>query len=234
MRMMEAEANFDDRVLLHTTDVIVVNKLAGEAMEGAGKGMTDLPALLAERFGGTFTAVHRLDVPVSGCALFARSPAALAFLSAAFAGRKGGVTKTYWAVTEEPAFPLAEHGELVHWIRPGANNRSLACPGPESGGKRAALRYRMAGRGERYLFLEIDLITGRHHQIRAQLAACGIHIKGDLKYGSRRSERTGGIRLHAHTIIFPDPAEPARPLYVSANPPAMDALWRAFATSVAG
>jgi 23S rRNA pseudouridine1911/1915/1917 synthase len=231
--MMETDVNFDRRVLLLTNDVIVVNKLAGEAMEGAGKGMTDLPALLAGRLGGTFTAAHRLDVPVTGCALFARSSAALAFLSAAFAAGKGAVTKTYWAVIEEPASPLAGHGELVHWIRSGANNRGVASPSPESGGKRAALRYRMAGRGERYLFLEIELITGRHHQIRAQLAACGLHIKGDLKYGARRSERSGGIRLHARALVFPDPAEPARFLRVNADPPVMDALWEAFAASAA-
>jgi len=89
------------------------------------------------------------------------------------------------------------------------------------------LRCRPAGRGERYLFLEIELITGRHHQIRAQLERLGLHIKGDLKYGARRSEPTGGIRLHARALSFPDPSDSDKRITVQADPPLRDNLWQA-------
>jgi 23S rRNA pseudouridine1911/1915/1917 synthase len=83
--------------------------------------------------------------------------------------------------------------------------------------------------GDNYLFLEIDLLTGRHHQIRAQFAALGLRVKGDLKYGARRSERGGGIRLHAAALSFPDPENSCLPITVRADPPVMDRLWEAFA-----
>jgi 23S rRNA pseudouridine1911/1915/1917 synthase len=227
-----------ERVLLMTGDLIAVNKIAGEVMEGAGEGMVDLPSALASIAGGAerrLAPIHRLDAPVSGCALFARTREAAALLSAAFAGRMrdgaAPVEKTYWAIVEEPenpAFP-AESGELVHWIEPGAGNRSVARRSKTPRSKRAVLRYRLIGRGERYLFLEIALLTGKHHQIRAQLAAEGVHIKGDLKYGARRSEKAGGIRLHARSLVFPDPACPSQSIRITADPPVMDALWRAFA-----
>ncbi|MDR0878381.1 MAG: RNA pseudouridine synthase, partial [Treponema sp.] len=174
------EHTIDESRIIYTSDeCIVVNKIPGEAVEGAVKGMAGLPQILGEQFGGTFTAVHRLDVPVSGCTLFARTPAALSFLNAAFAA--GRVQKYYWAIIEmsPQSLELAETGELIHWLETDRrHNKSAAFTGEAPGRKRAILRYRILGRGINYLFMEIELVSGRRHQIRAQLAARGLHIKG--------------------------------------------------------
>jgi 23S rRNA pseudouridine1911/1915/1917 synthase len=224
----------ESRIIYTSDQCAAVNKLPGEAVEGAGKGMIDLPSLLQRRFRsapGAFTAVTRLDVPVSGCALFARNAAALAFLNAAFANRQA--QKYYWAIVEKPDRYPQETGELVHWIeRDRRRNKSAAFDEAAPGRERAALRYRIAGAGTHYLFLEIELVTGRTHQIRAQLAALGLHVKGDLKYGARRSEKTGGIRLHARSLSFPAPPgspEAGGRILVTAAPPLRDRLWEDFA-----
>jgi 23S rRNA pseudouridine1911/1915/1917 synthase len=241
----ETDSGIEERVLFINDDIIVVNKRAGEAMEGAGRGMVDLPKLLGERYGtkkgadGDFvpTAVHRLDVPVSGCALFARTPKALAFLNNVFSRnvyQEGRAEKYYWAVVEKSkeAENLAETGELVHWIQTNKKkNKSNACDKKTAIRKEGILRYRIKGTGKNYIFIEIELVTGRHHQIRAQLAAMGLHIKGDLKYGAARSEKNGGIRLHARSLYFPDPSVPGMFVHVTADPPVMDRLWENFASS---
>jgi 23S rRNA pseudouridine1911/1915/1917 synthase len=241
-----------DRVLLRTGAFCVVNKLPGESSES--------PFVLED--GSAWIAAHRLDVPVSGCLLLAplsgsgpggstpvgsipvgKNPAgkSLGFFSAAFArppGEGALIEKRYWAVVENPpsAFTFNQPGEwteLSHWILTDTKrNKSIAYTEKKPGAKKALLRYRLAGRGDNYLFLEIDLLTGRHHQIRAQFAAEGLRIKGDLKYGARRSERGGGIRLHAAALAFPDPRNPAEQVRVSAPPPVSDALWEAFRASV--
>jgi len=216
-------------ILLDGGQWLVVNKRCGEAVEGAAAGMVSLPRFFLEQGEKETAAVHRLDVPVSGCVLFARSPRCAAFLSRAFA--EGRVEKRYWAVVEAPlpeAASLPEAGELVHWLAR-RGNKSVAYSAPGPGRQEARLRYRVGGwgRNKKYLFLEIELLTGRHHQIRAQLAARGLCVKGDLKYGARRSERGGGIRLHARALTFPTPEGPAA--HVVAPPPAPDALWDACA-----
>jgi 23S rRNA pseudouridine1911/1915/1917 synthase len=233
------------RVLYEDERCLVINKIAGEALEGAGKGVISLPGLLSERFSGKGAfpprAVHRLDVPVSGCALFARSAGALSFLSKAFVGAigadkgaddnagEGRVQKRYWAVLETPQTPVPDEGELVHWIEWNKRKNKSAAYSEEAPGRRKALlRYRIAGRGDRYLFMDIELLTGRRHQIRAQLEAVGLHIKGDLKYGAKRSEKGGGIRLHARGLGFPDPRGSPPPILVSAPPPFRDRLWEDF------
>jgi 23S rRNA pseudouridine1911/1915/1917 synthase len=230
------------RVLLRAGAFCVVNKLPGESSES--------PFVLED--GSSWTAAHRLDVPVSGCLLLAplsgggssgKNPGgkSLSFLSAAFArppGEGALVEKRYWAVAENPpsAFTFDQAGEwteLSHWILTDTKrNKSIAYAEKKPGAKKALLRYRLAGRGDNYLFLEIDLLTGRHHQIRAQLAKEGLRIKGDLKYGARRSERGGGIRLHAAALAFPDPENTGEQVRVSAFPPVSDALWEAFRASV--
>ncbi|WP_304224627.1 RluA family pseudouridine synthase [Gracilinema caldarium] len=233
-------------VLLYESDAcIVVNKRCGEAMEGASGSVLDLPALLAKTYGTACnrdgkpfapTAVHRLDVPVTGCALFARNPQALAFLNEVFA--QGLARKVYWAIVEKPensSIAISQQGELVHWIAVDSkHNKSYAHTEEAPDRKQAVLRYRLVGEGEHYLFMEIELITGRHHQIRAQLASVGLHIKGDLKYGSRRSEKNGGIRLHARSLAFPDPlsgeTNPAKRPYIQVVAPIIepDRLWQDF------
>ena len=238
----EMSSELASRILFCDESCVIVNKIAGEAVEGAGKGMADLPKLLAAELSAPNyppapagdalplpTAVHRLDVPVSGCAAFARTGAALRVLNAAFSGET--VKKNYWAIVEpsENIAESAEGVELIHWIQfDPRRNKSIAHNEPGPGRKKAVLRCRQAGRGERYLFLEIELITGRHHQIRAQLERLGLHIKGDLKYGARRSEPAGGIRLHARSLSFPHPANSDSVIIVQAEPPLRDNLWQAF------
>jgi 23S rRNA pseudouridine1911/1915/1917 synthase len=222
------------RILYQSEACVVVNKLAGEAIEGAGARMGNLPKEIAAALGanrGFPKAVHRLDVPVTGCALFALTKEALAFLNAAFAREEEPppVTKTYWAVIEKPASLPPKSDELIHWIETNSTrNKSYAHNKTGMGRKKAVLRYEIAGEGRDYLFVTVDLITGRHHQIRAQLAAAGLHVKGDLKYGAKRSEKSGGIRLHSRSFSFPDPLNKHEIISVTADPPVMDNLWRAF------
>ncbi|GBU28404.1 RNA pseudouridine synthase [Treponema sp. R8-4-B8] len=237
------------RILYQSAACVVVNKLIGEAVEGATENMIDLPkelalAISSEQFAVSseqltmsngvevIEAVHRLDVPVTGCALFAFTKAALSFLNAAFAGDSAlpcPVEKTYWAVIEKPSRPLPESGEFVHWIETvSGKNKSFAHKKDGPNRKKASMRYRVTGKGRNYLFVEVQLLSGRHHQIRAQFAAEGLHIKGDLKYGAKRSEKTGGIRLHARSLSFPDPLNRSEIIRVTANPPVMDNLWKEF------
>jgi 23S rRNA pseudouridine1911/1915/1917 synthase len=215
---------------------MVINKPPGESSE--------FPVVSSP---GKIFPVHRLDTPVSGCLLLARNPEAAAFLCNAFTRPDSGVEKRYWAIVEKPREEIRHEAELVHWlVENKKTNKVFAYTESSdrmssdrmSGGKlsrgapkKAVLRYRVAGQGDHYLFLEIDLITGRHHQIRAQLAALGLHIKGDLKYGARRSEKSGGIRLHAFSLAFPNPLAPDEIIRVTAPPPS-DALWAAFAEAL--
>jgi 23S rRNA pseudouridine1911/1915/1917 synthase len=214
-----------NRIVYQDENCMVVNKLPGEAAESfAGISPAAFPR-----------PVHRLDVPVSGCLLLARNSAALSLLSAAFAGEnRRGIEKKYWAVTEmpPPGGDLPESGELIHWVKNDQrNNKSTVFDEEGPGRKKAILQYRLMGRGQRYLFFEITLVTGRHHQIRAQFARMGLPVKGDLKYGARRSEKGGGIRLHAVSLRFPDPAHQERLIHVEAPPPVRDSLWDALCES---
>ncbi|MDR0316571.1 MAG: RNA pseudouridine synthase [Treponema sp.] len=249
------------RIIYLSAECLVVNKKIGEAVEGARNNIADLPQLLAAALPPAENApdilplpvaAHRLDVPVSGCVAFARTQSALGFLSAAFAKEYApvdvsamqsatlyGVEKKYWAIVETPqnnmpqGGPLPESGELIHWIQVDSKkNKSYAYTEPGPGRKKAMLRYRLAGTGRNYLFLEIQLLTGRHHQIRAQLEQIGLHVKGDLKYGARRSEKNGGIRLHARSLSFPDPADNSMRITICADPPLQDNLWLAFEDSI--
>jgi len=223
------------RILYQSAACVVVNKLKGEAVEGAHNGITDLPKELAVTLGANtelIEAVHRLDVPVTGCALFALNKQALSFLNSAFAGKEtlpSPIEKFYWAIIEKPNFNLNESGEFTHWIETNSSkNKSFAYNEGGPGRKKAVLRYRITGEGKNYLFIEVQLLSGRHHQIRAQFAAAGLHIKGDLKYGAKRSEKEGGIRLHARSLSFPDPLNQNENIRVTADPPEMDNLWEAF------
>ncbi|MCL2806256.1 MAG: RNA pseudouridine synthase [Treponema sp.] len=234
---MNTIINIKNRILFQNAACIIVNKLKGEAVEGARDGVADLRLGLKGLFDTeTVEAVHRLDVPVTGCALFALNQNALVFLNSAFAGKnKNSVEKHYWAVVEKPPFDLPESGEAVHWIETNPRkNKSFAYNESAPGRKKASLRYRVAGQGRNYLFLEVQLLSGRHHQIRAQFSAMGLYIKGDLKYGAKRSEKGGGIRLHARGLCFPDPLNPGEKVCVTADVPDADALWGGFFTIASG
>jgi 23S rRNA pseudouridine1911/1915/1917 synthase len=224
------------RILYQSTACVVVNKLKGEAVEGAKYvNMVDLSKELSVALGADtelIEAVHRLDVPVTGCVLFALTKPALSFLNKTFtegSEPSSTVKKIYWAVIEKPSRPLPESGELVHWIETvSGKNKSYAHNKESPARKKAILRYKLIGEGQNYLFVEARLLSGRHHQIRAQFAAEGLHIKGDLKYGAKRSEKGGGIRLHARELSFPNPLNRRKIICVTAEPPEMDALWREF------
>jgi 23S rRNA pseudouridine1911/1915/1917 synthase len=220
-----------NRILYQSTACVVVNKQKGEAVQGTKDGMDNLIKILKESLNADFVqAVHRIDVPVTGCTLFALTKPSLAFLGDVFAGKKGkAVEKRYWAIVEKPPSLPPQSGELVHWIEINPrSNKSFAYNEDGPGRKKASLYYRITGQGKNYLFVEVELLSGRHHQIRAQFAAAGLRIKGDVKYGAKRSEKDGGIRLHARFLSFPDPLDHGRKISVTAEPPQMDNLWEAF------
>ena len=167
--------------------------------------------------------LHRLDRPVSGVVIFAKTKTAAASLSAQFRDRT--VEKEYLAVVQNQ--PPAESGTLVHFLRKNAaKNITAALPDDQPGSERGELRYRLVGSSERYHLLHIQLITGRHHQIRAQLAAIGCPIKGDVKYGARRANRDRSIHLHAWKLGFEHPVTREREEVVAPVPE--EALWESF------
>ena len=223
--------SIQSRILFLNSVCVVINKLKGEAAQGAKEGIVNLPKELKTTLGRDFVqAVHRIDVPVTGCVLFASDKAALSFLYDAFAGKNNlSVEKIYWAIIEKPEKIIDTEGKLTHWIEINSKiNKSFAYKEEAPGRKKAVLGYKIIGQGDNYLFAEINLLSGRHHQIRAQLAAVGFFIKGDTKYGARRSEKTGGIRLHARLLSFPNPLNKSEKVSVTADPPEMDNLWKAF------
>jgi 23S rRNA pseudouridine1911/1915/1917 synthase len=168
--------------------------------------------------------VHRLDRPVTGVVLFARTGKALTRLTKMF--RDGEMQKTYWAIVRNK--PSGESDRLVHhMVRNVRQNKSYCNEAPRPGSREAALSYRIIAKSENYYLLEVDLETGRHHQIRAQLAHIGCPIKGDLKYGFARSNPDGGISLHAREIRFVHPVTRKETL-VTAGIPEGDRLWEAF------
>lgn len=198
-------------VLYEDNHLIAVNKRAGDIVQGDKTGDTPLSEKVAEYLrikyhkpGKAFVGViHRLDRPVSGVVVFAKTSKALARMNALFA-RKEEVTKRYHAIVEQA--PTPPQGALHHWLRKNAKqNKSYPTAPHAKGAKEALLEYRTLGIGDRYTLLEVTLLTGRHHQIRAQLSAAGAIIRGDLKYGARRSLPDGSISLHARRLTFVHP-----------------------------
>lgn len=168
--------------------------------------------------------VHRLDRPVSGLVVFAKTSKALSRLNNMF--RDGEVHKTYWAIVKNT--PPYDEGELVNWIvRNEKQNKSYAYDHEVKNSKKAILRYKLMGHTDRYSLLEIHLLTGRHHQIRCQLAKMGCPIKGDLKYGAQRSNPDGSISLLSHRVEFVHPV--SKETIVVEAPLPDDNLWKAIA-----
>ena len=168
--------------------------------------------------------VHRLDRPVSGLVVFARTSKALTRLNKMFA--EGEVHKTYWAIVKNT--PHEPEGTLIHWlVRNEKQNKSYAYDHERPNAKKAILKYRVIGHSANYSLLEVQLMTGRHHQIRCQLAAMGCPIKGDLKYGAPRSNPDGSISLLSRKVEFIHPVSKER-ITVEAPLPD-DPLWQAFA-----
>lgn len=222
-------------VVYEDNHIIVVNKTASEIVQADKTGDTPLSEsvkqYLKEKYqkpGNVFLGVtHRLDRPVSGLVIFAKTSKALTRLNDMF--RTGEVKKTYWAVVKHE--PKEPEGELTHFlVRNEKQNKSYAYDKEVPNSKKAILHYRLIGRSENYCLLEVDLKTGRHHQIRCQLAKMGCPIKGDLKYGSPRSNPDGSICLHARRVRFVHPV--SKELIELEAPLPEGNLWKGFNSSL--
>jgi 23S rRNA pseudouridine1911/1915/1917 synthase len=218
-------------VVYEDNHIIIVNKSASEIVQGDKTGDTPLSetvkAYLKEKYqkpGNVFIGVtHRLDRPVSGLVVFAKTSKALARLNEMF--RTSEVKKTYWAIVKQR--PPEMEGELVHYlVRNEKQNKSYAYDREVPNSKKAVLHYRVIGHSENYFLVEVDLKTGRHHQIRCQLAKMGCPIKGDLKYGAPRSNPDGSICLHSRRVCFIHPVSKER-IEVTAPVPEGN-LWNGF------
>ena len=227
----------EDRILYEDNHLVVVDKMCGELSQGDDTGDQTLAdavkAYLKRKYskpGNVYLGIpHRLDRPTSGVVVYARTEKALVRLNEAF--RTDDVSKTYWAIVDR--LPPKDSDILTHYIvRDSQANKSTAYMKEVKGSKKAVLKYTLLASSERYHLLGIDLYTGRHHQIRAQLKAIGLHIKGDLKYGFPRSNPDGGICLHARRMEFTHPVRRERMTIVA--PPPRDALWDWFVSRVDG
>ena len=213
-------------ILYEDNHLIVVNKRPSDLVQGDKTGDTTLPemvkAYIKKKYnkpGEVFLGVvHRLDRPVSGAVVFARTSKALSRMNKLI--KEGGLHKTYLALTENK--PPQNEGHLTDWLlKNQKQNKSYVVEEGRQGAKKAELNYKLIASGKKYHLVEIELITGRHHQIRVQLAHIGCTIKGDLKYGAGRSNPGGSISLHAREISFVHPVKKEK-LTVVAPLPAGD------------
>lgn len=221
----------DMEIIYEDNHLLIVSKTASEIVQGDKTGDCPLSEkikqYLKEKYnkpGNVFVGVvHRLDRPVSGLVVFAKTSKALARLNEMF--KNGEVKKTYWAVVKDR--PEPDEAEIVHYIvRNEKQNKSYAYDKEVRNSKKAVLDYRLIARSERYFLLEVLLKTGRHHQIRCQLAKIGSPIKGDLKYGFPRSNPDGSICLHARKISFIHPV--SKQLVEAEAPLPAGTLWSSF------
>lgn len=218
-------------VVYEDNHIIIVNKQSGEIVQGDKTGDRPLSDIvkdyIKEKYqkpGEVFLGVvHRLDRPVSGLVVFARTSKALTRLNKMFA--EGQVHKTYWALVQ--GCPEKDEDLLTHWLtRNEQQNKSYAYQREVPRSKKAQLKYRVLSRGDNYSLVEVQLMTGRHHQIRCQLSAIGCPIKGDLKYGAKRSNADGGISLQSHRVEFVHPVSKQTICLEAPLPP--DPLWKKF------
>jgi len=215
-------------VLFEDNHLIIVNKRVGDIVQGDKTGDKPLSEIVKEYIADKYKkpgkvflgVVHRLDRPTSGIVIFARTSKALERLNKML--REKSVHKTYWAIVKNA--PEEEKDTLIHYLKKNPkNNKSTAYRKETDGSKKAILHYRLKQKFDNYSLLEIDLETGRHHQIRCQLASMGCPIKGDLKYGFDRSNKDGGIHLHARKIKFIHPVSKEE-ILIGSDPP-KDVIW---------
>ena len=215
-------------VLYEDNHLIAVKKNAGDIVQSDQTGdktlAEEVKSYIKRKYkkpGEVFLGIiHRLDRPVGGVVVFARTSKALSRMNALFREKK--IAKTYWAIVEEK--PPFENGELVNWLKKNQEkNRSRAYDSEVKESKKAELTYRLLGRSRHYYYLEIQPKTGRHHQIRIQLAHLGCKIKGDVKYGAKRTNKDGSIHLFARSLAFTHPIKKEK-IIIRANPP-IDPLW---------
>lgn len=232
---MTNPADFGLEVLFEDNHVLVVNKKASDISQGDKTGDTPLPekiqAYWKEKYnkpGNVYCGVvHRLDRPTSGALIFTRTSKALERLSKQF--REKEVNKTYWAIVETK--PEKPEGTLIHYLKKNEKqNKSFAHQKEIDGSKKAILHYKLVSSSDKYHLLSIQLETGRHHQIRCQLSTIGCIIKGDLKYGAKRSNPDKSISLHARKVSFDHPVTKERINILAPVPE--DSLWKYFEKSV--
>ncbi len=218
------------QVIYEDNHIIAVNKACGEIVQGDKTGdetlIDKVKAYIKKKYnkpGDVYLgSPHRLDRPTSGIVVFARTSKALTRLNEMFQDKEA-IKKTYWAVVDK--LPEEEEGILEHYLwKDEGKNKSFASTKSKKGARFCSLAYKHKASLNRYHLLEIDLHTGRHHQIRVQLAKIGCHIKGDLKYGAERSNPDGGIHLHARKIEFIHPVK-KEPVTIIARPPKGDPIW---------
>ncbi|RKX93595.1 MAG: RNA pseudouridine synthase [Spirochaetes bacterium] len=220
-----------ERILFEDNHLIAVNKLSSEIVQGDKSGDEPLSEMikryLKEEYrkpGNVYLGIiHRIDRPTSGAVIFAKTDKALSRMNKML--KEGEIRKIYWTVVDK--LPPEQEGELVHYlVRNRKQNKSYASAEKKRDSKLARLSYKVLGATNRYYMLEIELHTGRHHQIRAQLAAVGCRIKGDMKYGFPRSNKGGGIYLHSRRIVFQHPVK--KELVKITAPVPVDPLWNVF------
>lgn len=218
-------------VLYEDNHIIIINKSPKEIVQGDKTGDKPLSDMVKDYLkkkynkpGNVFCGVvHRLDRPTSGIVVFAKTSKALTRLNEMF--RKGEIDKTYWAIVKD--VPPQNEGVLVHYvIKNEKNNKSTAYDTEKPHTQKAVLHYKLIGRSQKYYLLEVKIETGRHHQIRCQLAKIGLPIRGDLKYGAQRSNPDGSISLHARNISFVHPV--SKQIINITAPVPDDPLWKAF------
>lgn len=218
-------------VLYEDNHLIAVKKVSGEIVQSDQTGditlADNVKTYIKKKYkkpGEVFLGIiHRLDRPVGGVIVFARTSKALSRMNELFREKK--IKKEYWAIVEEK--PPLEKDRLINWVKKNQEkNRSRAYDTEVNEGKKAILCYQLVGRSRNYFYLRINPLTGRHHQIRVQLSNIGCRIKGDVKYGAKRTNKDGGIHLFAKSISFIHPIK-KEPLIISANPP-IDPLWNEF------
>ena len=219
------------QILFEDNHLIIVNKHSGDIVQSDKTG--DKPLVdkvkdyIKEKYqkaGEAFLGIpHRIDRPTTGIVIFCRNSRSLERINQMF--KEKAIKKTYWAIVKNK--PPFDSGKLVHFMkRNEQQNKSYASELEKPGAQRAELDYKIIARSDRYFLLEIDLQTGRHHQIRAQLSKIGSPIKGDLKYGYERSNEDGSISLHARKVEFIHPSK-KEPMFVIASVPE-DKLWKHF------
>jgi len=224
-------SNLATQIIYEDNHLLVINKKAGQLVQGDKTGDLSLLELLKdfikkrdEKPGNVFLGlVHRIDRPTSGLVIYAKTSKALSRLTQMVKNRE--IKKTYWAIVPKELIPQSQR--LVHYLKKNEkNNKAIVFPRATDGAKEAILTYTVAKILDKYQLLEIDLETGRHHQIRAQLSKTGVPIKGDLKYGSPRSNPDGGISLHARKLEFIHPVTKEK-IEIIAPVPENDKVWEA-------
>ena len=229
--MQNSNSNIAAQIIYEDNHLLVINKKVGQLVQGDKTGdeslldsIKNFIKIRDNKPGNVFLGlVHRIDRPTSGLVIYAKTSKALSRLTQMVKNRE--IKKTYWAVVAKEMIPPSKR--LVHYLKKNEkNNKAIVFTKPTEGAKESILTYHIIKTLDNYHLLEIDLETGRHHQIRAQLSKIGASIKGDLKYGSARSNPDGGIHLHARKLEFIHPVTKEN-IEIIAPVPQNDAVWKA-------